>query len=604
MPEAPAAGARPVRAPMDGGDKLILGAVAALLVLWIPNIGLPLLTPRMAIALVLAGPGLVVVGGLVRGKDLGARWIAAFLAWALVAALVSTSPRPALIGSYGSDIGWIWLASFVGAWGLGRRLGRPAVRLLPWVLVGGVAVNALFGILEAAFEPYGDLGPVGGRVLGLVTNPIFLAGLLCGGLALLGRLSATSSPRRWVVLGLIVVFAIAVNLSGSRAGLVCGALLAVAGAATAWRVQGAPWARAGVGALVVAAAVVLGVVLSGPLQAGTSGTGRIGEVSASSGYQSRTMAWGYGLDAAAERPLTGWGPGRFREAAGPRTTAAFVRSEGPDTVFYDAHNLFIEHLVGEGVVGLVLLLGFVVTAARRCRGPLAWFALGVAVTWLLNPLSVCTAPVALVALGGAWRRSPEEPPAAPAAEAADDGAVEPAAEVAVASKPSGRVGRTIGAVLAVVGLLLAVNLVVVDALVQQGTTNLDVVPLERAQQLYPGDATITGTVGDARGVVAEMGIPAAKRDVLVAARRATDEDPSRPVWWVRRGYAEAQMGTGTDEERLDAAERSFQRALDLNPWSVSAMNGMLAAAQSREDQVAIDRWTERLCEVDRCPEDP
>jgi hypothetical protein len=584
-PEPTTPAASPER--LGRADWSVLGLAAWLLVVWAPNLYLGLLTPRMAAMLVALGPGLVVVAGLARRGDAGARWIGAFLAWALVSALLAARPRLALIGSYGTDTGWIWLAAFGAAWGLGRRLGPAARRALPVVLAVGVGANAAFALIEAVVEPIGDLAVADGRVIGLVSNPLFLAGLLSGGLAMAGRASATTGRWWWGAVALVLLCSTAMNLTGSRAPLVAGSVLAVGGAAVTVRGQ-ADRRRGAVRVGLVAVAVVAGFALSLPLQSDASGASRLGDgVSSSSGVQSRTLAWGFGLDALAERPVVGWGPGRFREAVGPRTTAEFVRAEGPDKLFYDAHNLVVEHLVTTGVVGLLLLGGFALVAVRTARGPLAWFAAGVVVTWMLNPASVTTAPVALLALGAAWRPARGLAPV-------------PSAPHRAGAVP---VGRAVGGVLAGIGLVAGANLLVVDALVDRGTITGDVDTVELAQRLLPGDATITGLVTDAHVVVARSAEDptGAERAAVASARRATREDPTRSTWWVRRGYAEGTFGTGSRPEQLEAAGRSFDEALERSPWSLEALVGQYNLAGLRGDAAAVARWRAQLCEIGQCP---
>lgn len=589
MPAAPAAApapSAPARLPLGRVDLAILALVGGLLVVWSPNLYLGLLTPRMALALVALGPGLVVVAGLARRGDVGARWLAALVAWSLLSALVAPHPRLALIGSYGSDIGWIWGTAYAAAWGLGRRLAPDGVRLLPRVLAAGVGANAAFAFYAAITEPTGDLAAFEGRVVGLQANSLFLASLLAGGMAMLGWRAGAPGRRGAAALAGLALFTGAVNLTGSRAALAGGTVLALVAAASTARRRGRRAVAVAVGGALLALA--LGFAASVPLQSDSSGASRISAVSSSSGFESRTLAWGFGLDATAERPVVGWGPGRFREAIGPRTTAAFVRAEGPDKIFYDAHNLLVEQLTTTGVVGLVLLGGFVVAAARRARGPAAWFAAGVALTWLTNPTSASTAPVALIALGAAW--SPRRAPAP-----------HPAVRVGVVP-----LGRAVGGVLAAVGLVAGAQLVVVDALVDQGTLTGDVATVERAQRWYPGDATITGLVTDARTrqLVIEGGGEAVERGVLESARRATREDPTRSLWWVRRASAELAFGPGTRAERLDAAEAAYDEALAQSPWSVAAMLGRYDLGGLRGDADEIERWRARLCEVDQCPERP
>ncbi|MEZ5177163.1 MAG: hypothetical protein R2746_02485 [Acidimicrobiales bacterium] len=111
--------------------------------------------------------------------------------------LASAHTRLSFYGSYGTDVGWIYLAGYLSAYALGRRVSPRGRRLVPYLLLAGILVNAAFGILEAITDPAGDLATDDGRALGLMANSLFLAGLLVGALALAGFLAGRSVQRRW-----------------------------------------------------------------------------------------------------------------------------------------------------------------------------------------------------------------------------------------------------------------------------------------------------------------------------------------------------------------------------------------------------------------------
>lgn len=115
----------------------------------------------------------------------------------------------------------------------------------------------------------------------------------------------------------------------------------------------------------------------------------------------RLDGWKAAFTALQERPILGHGPGLFRHATTEHLTLEFARAEGPDRVFYDAHNVFVEYATATGLIGLALLVALVVMLARSTRGPLAVFAAAVSFTWLLEPASLHTASLVLLALGAA-----------------------------------------------------------------------------------------------------------------------------------------------------------------------------------------------------------
>lgn len=581
-PEAPSVD-RPRALGLDILELLTLGYVFGILVLWSPMLNLGLITPRVALAYIALGPGLVALVAQAITGSAPARWAVAFLAWACVASVASELPRVTFLGSYGTDLGWIFLASYLGAWALGVRLSPRARRLLIGVFVVALAFNALAAIAEAIAQPVGDLALENGRVRGLLPNTLFLAGILTGGLALVGYLTSRSSRRGSVILGLgsLAVLAAATNLSGSRTALVGGFLVTLAATVVSRRsTEPAPWRTLGLLVGAVAAALVVGVLATFPIMSDGSGGTRVAETSTSSGFVSRSIMWRLGADAVEERPLVGWGPGRFREATGPRTTAAYVRAEGPDKLFYEAHNVVVETAVTTGIVGLLLLGGFVVSIVRRSRGPLAWFGGGVAMLWLTNPVSVSTAPAAMLALGAAATASLPRP--------------DPAS-------PFRRYAWGIGAVLAVIGLIAGVNLLRADALLDRAVVDGDVDTTLAAHLLLPRDSTIANMVTQAYALEAtESPSSAADRKVVEWANRTVELEPTRVKWWTQLGNAEVLFGEGTRPERFERAEQAYERGLELSPWSVETMIALRIAAYATDDEAAFNRWTERLCEVDIC----
>ena len=100
-------------------------------------------------------------------------------------------------------------------------------------------------------------------------------------------------------------------------------------------------------------------------------------------------------------PLLGTGPGQFRAATSRLRTVAIARAETPDRLYVDAHNLVVEFATTTGLLGLAALLAWLLLASRRASGPLLGFALAVLAAHLLEPQSVRTTPMALLALGAA-----------------------------------------------------------------------------------------------------------------------------------------------------------------------------------------------------------
>jgi len=240
---------------------------------------------------------------------------------------------------------------------------RPTGRLLDalaWAYVGGQIISTAYSIVR------GGAGMAQGRAIGLTTQPNFygLGGQLA--YALLIFLFYRVDPKhRWIVVGAMAIVGFSVVNSGSRASLLCCALITVAWplverSAVAWYVIVS-------GALV--AALTADRVLSALGQETVLDRLR-GNTSAQYSDQARENLIQQGIDLFWQHPIQGNGWSKD-------TILAF-------------HNAYLEVAVGGGVltlVGFVLIVGALVRPLFSTGTPnrLAYAGLSYAAFGMIGP---------------------------------------------------------------------------------------------------------------------------------------------------------------------------------------------------------------------------
>lgn len=564
-----------LRTALAPADAVIAGATLFLLIANGPrlNYASPVLLTLVAWPLGAAGIGALAL--LAWRGDVAARWGSAFLAWAALATALSAQPRLAFYAGYSADRGWVYLAAFIGCWAVGRRRSTATATLVTWALLLGLFLNAGLALLQTLEDGLGLLALRDGRAMGFTMNSVFLGGLMAGAMALTSARCAAASRRWWVWLPAVTVAAFTANLAGSRAGIFSGVVLAVAAARRGGAVR--------IGGVV--AALVIGLLVSAPLLS-VSATSRLGGSSGGGGgLSARVQMWEAGIDAAADRPMVGFGPNRFRAATNRAVDAEFVQSEPRERVFFDAHNVAVEVLVATGLPGLVLCLGFAWAVARRARGPLAWYAAGVACTWLLEPVSITTAPTVMLALGLAaldGRAEPDPPPA---------------------NRSRRLAFRAVSTLLVVMALVAGGRLLYVDHLYYVDEGEISQLPdAEHAAALMPKDPAVVDALTESLAYRAYRDRTAANRAAAIrSAERAVRLDPTYSFLWVHLARVRYLYGSEDRAERLRLAASAYEAALDRSPWSVDALTGLY---QVRLEQRRVDDARllfAQLCAIDACP---
>jgi O-antigen ligase len=561
------------RLGLSSGDLLVLAAAFFFCTAIGPFFVFPSYTPRMVLLLLATLPGVVALVRLARRRDRAAIAGCALAGWILVAAFFSGAPRLALGGVFGRESSALIAIGALALWALGRELSEPGRQLLAPVLLAALAMSALVGFFQILLSiDTGVFARTADRASGLTTNPVYF-GSLMGGAAVLAATRWRLRQRPALMLGLVGVFAFAVNLSGSRVALGATVLvLAYVTARAGWRLG---W-RLPVTYL-VGTLVSVGFVAA----VGDGGEGATGRV-ASGGTSGRLDAWRYGWSAFGERPVFGWGLGRFRAAIQEHMSAAFVRDHAPNDrvpIIFDAHNIVVELTVTLGIVGLALAGVFAWHAGRRASGALGAFVVVVAVTWLLQPAALSTLPVAMIALGASWR---------PAADVQHGELMSPVTEAAApATAPS---TSRISAIALAVGVVVALWLAVADLRLNAALDAREASRIDAAAAWFPPDPVISDIVAQAWFVEEEFD-QTLRPNVLEWSNRTTDVEADRAYWWAR--LAGRQLAFGD----LDGAKASLDEALDRQPWN-SLSWALMELYASRADDPALEAQAHaKLCEL-------
>jgi hypothetical protein len=515
-------------------------------------------TSRMALLLAAGVPGLVALVDLIRRGDRTARVAGVAVAWIVVAAALSGEPLLALKGTIGRESSGLIMVAALGVWALGRRVSARAARFMPVAVLIGVGVNAIVGIAQVVFDiDTGSLASQFDRATGLTTNPVYFGGLMAAGAALA---AAARVLPLWGRLAATVGFGLATNLSGSRVAVAAG-LIAV-GSTVLVGSDAAERRRQ----LAMPVAFLVGMVLSSIVTATSSGarssTARLTEDQGGGG---RLQVWEYGLSAIGDRPIFGWGFGRFRAATQGRYSANFVAEHASDDLrqaWFDAHNVVIGVAVAAGLVGLALLGWFVVVAATRMRGPLVFFVLALAGTWLLQPPGLVTLPLVLFLAGVA-------------------------VPVGDATARCDRIpGRYAAALL--VGVVVAGWLTLGDLVLKSATDDADAAAVESAARWFPHDAVVADLVAQS-WFIEEENDPTLRDEVLEWSARAVSNERDRPYFLSR--YA-LRLLVFEEPER---AREVLDRSLELEPWHLQSWQLMYSLAVRTEDDELLIVVEGKLC---------
>ena len=289
---------------------------------------------------------------------------------------------------------------------------------------------------------------------------------------------------------------------------------------------------------------------------------RFGSASGNGRYQ----YWSVAVHAAKGHALDGWGPGTFQLVWLPRATPV-------GGYVINAHSLYVETLSDVGVVGVVLLVGFLIL----CVGAAVWVvahskrgtrtrAAGVAAAMLAFMTSaifewvwqIPVLPVAFMLLAAAVF--------APAPRRVSVGAIKDPARSNRIGRARSRSGQFIvraGMVVAAIACLVAISVPLAttndvrrsQAAVAGGNTALALTDAHSAARIEPGAAS--PQLQTALVLELQHNVPAA----LVAARNATHDEPQNWTGWLILSRLEAEAG------HARASVAAYNRARLLNPHS-------------------------------------
>lgn len=549
MTDAPAALPRRERSPAVAPLFALVFLATAL---HIPQTFRPQVTGRAVVVLVAIAVGLPALVRLAWTGDRAARLAVAFGAWAVISTVASGRPE-SITGTFFTINGLVLTLGVVAFYALGRIAPADAVPAIGAAFLAGAALNALVAVLQplVRLDVY-DIWFYDGRATGLLGNPVFLGAVCAAGMAFVPRVF---QRRLDGGAALALLLAAGTQLSGTRIALISLVLVVAWGARTLGLRRGALFVAAVVGGIIFASAI-----------RSTDATA-VQRIQSPEGIGNRLENWREAGQGFAQRPIVGWGPGRFIAAATPHRTPALA-SIGPDRRYEDAHNVFVENAVTTGAVGIVLLVAWWVLAVKAgWRTDRPEFLIAAATLFayhLVEPQHITLTPLMLLLTGAAAPR--------------------------VASTVRWRVKAVQGG-LAAVALALGAILLVGDFTYRAADVDFDLAETQRAATLLWPWARPLSTQARIHLFRArtekDPGELAPALDAAVRARRREPDDPDR---WIAVAAIEGQLG------RNAASARTYLGALRRNPWSEQALSGRADAldALGRREVAAACRDATRF----------
>jgi O-antigen ligase len=544
---------------LSAWDLLVLAGLAGLLLIAMPFAFVPSFAPRMAVLMAILPAGLWSLAVRARSRDLVSRVACALIAWIVVSALASGHALLTLVGPYGRESSGLILIAAIAVWSAARSTSADGKRLGLPVVFSAFVINALLAVWQVSFQiRSGALALYEGRATGLLQGHIYLGAVMAAAACLV----VTQPFRTRSAMLLIAVFAGSANLSGSRFPVALGLL----GVLVLSVRRPARYVAFAVSAYI--AGVLASQALTNWRGSGASATER----GAGAGTSGRLQVWRYGLDAVLERPIVGWGPGRFREAVQGRFSPTFaadhVRNE-VGAIWFDGHNIVVTLAVTLGLIGLALAAILLVVILRQSRGPLLVVAIVVMLTWLLEPAGLVTLPLVMLCLGLA---------------SASDGTITSSVSSGVSDvDPVAKHGRSC----VLVGVALGLALILFDLQIARAerTENPDAVV--NATRWAPWDPIMAETNAAAYLIFGadDNRLQPALDWMLEAQQR----QPDRPYYYNRvAGIMMALSDT-------DAARAQLERALELHPWNVQSLQLQSALADIAHDDDLRKEVDSDLC---------
>ena len=413
-------------------------------------------------------------------------------------------------------------------------IGAAALALLVYIAVSDDRAPKLLTLLIAG---------IGGAVL---------IALAAGHEALrhgLTHAAAHDQGDELLLIGLLVCAAVALVHAGISK-------LLIDGRRPRWTVPSRGQSLAAVGALAVVL-VIAAAAADAPGRAsnavdefkggGNAGTGT-SRLNSFAG-ESRYALWRSAVDENATAPLIGTGAGTFEYW--------WVRDAAGTEAVHDAHSLYLQTLGELGIVGLLLLLGFLVVVLGG--GTLAALRAGPERSLLAAALAGCAAFFLAAAVDWNWQM-PVLPVAALllASTLVMATRTAPRAEVQLRRLPL-RIALAASALVAIVAIaipLASTSLIrSSESAVRSGDLEAALADARSAENVQPGAAT--PRLQQALVLELQGSLPAA----AAAAEAATERESTNWRTWLVLSRVEAERG------RVDAAVAAFRKAKSLNPLS-------------------------------------